>query len=85
MLRDTWFVRKILEKCHLSTLTARDAAIVTPYMYMYAYALSYMYDMKLGGNKIVCSFSQLPSAKLISRQYYPPYDISQMHVKQMTL
>ena len=56
---------------HLSTLTARHVAIVTPYMYAYASS----YDIKLGRNKIVHFLFQPPSAKLISRQYYLPYGI----------
>ena len=38
----------------------------------YAYALSY--EIKFGGNKTVRFMSQPPGAKLISRQYYLPYD-----------
>ena len=63
---------KLCKKRHLSTVTGRHIAIVTPYVYSYAS----LYGNKFGENKIehFCFNRQAP--KLISCHYYPPYGVT---------
>ena len=71
LLRDTCITQKTL-KCYLLTLTARHRAIVTPYVHTHALS----YDIKFGGNKVVCFCPSCQVPKLVSRQYYLPLNNS---------